>query len=114
MDGGLAARNLVPVRATAMNQLSTMRMFAKVAESLIEKELQEGTLQPLLQAFELENNERTVWMLYSGHRYMTQRVRGFVDFVANRYRHPTWAPTAFDMIPAAHFGRVVDAGIETS
>src|SRR5258708_10471439 len=97
-----------------MNQRSAMRMFAKVAESLIEKELQEGTLQPLLQAFELENNERTVWMPYSGHRYMTQFVRGFVDFAADHYQRPKLPPRAFDMMPAAHVGHVVRAGLGNS
>ncbi|SAL30892.1 LysR family transcriptional regulator [Caballeronia udeis] len=106
----VSSSNLLVVKRAAKSGIGIARLPA----SLIEKELREGTLQPLLQAFELENNERTVWMLYSGHRYMTQRVRGFVDFVADRYRHTALAPTAFDMISAAHFGRVVHAGIESS
>jgi DNA-binding transcriptional LysR family regulator len=106
----VSSSNLLAVKRAAKSGIGIARLPA----SLIEGELRDGTLQPLLQAFELEHNERTVWMLYSGHRYMTQRVRDFVDFAADRYRRPILPPGAFEMIPAARFGRVVRAELENS
>jgi DNA-binding transcriptional LysR family regulator len=106
----ISSSNLLAVKRAVKSGIGIARLPA----SLIECELRDGTLQPLLQAFELENNERTVWMLYSGHRYMTQRVRGFVDFAADRYQRPKLPPRAFDMMPAAHVGHVVRAGLGNS
>jgi DNA-binding transcriptional LysR family regulator len=101
----VSSSNLLAVKRAVKSGIGIARLPA----SLIECELREGTLQPLLQTFELENNERTVWMLYSGHRYMTQRVRGFVDFAADRYQRPALSPRAFDAVPAAHLGHTVHA-----
>ncbi|MEI5996480.1 LysR family transcriptional regulator [Paraburkholderia bengalensis] len=60
--------------------------IARLPASLVSTELRDGTLVPLLEDFELENGTRTVWMLYSGHRYMTPRVRRFIDFSVTHYR----------------------------
>lgn len=60
--------------------------IARVPASLVSTELQVGDLVPLLEGFELENGVRTLWMLYSGHRYMTPRVRRFIDFSVTHYR----------------------------
>lgn len=45
-----------------------------------------GTLKPLLSEFSLDDDERTVWILYSGQAHMEIAVRRFVDFVVARYR----------------------------
>lgn len=60
--------------------------IARLPASLVAAELQDGSLVPLLDAFQLENAERTHWMLYSGHRYVTPRVRSFIDFSVAHYR----------------------------
>jgi DNA-binding transcriptional LysR family regulator len=108
----VSSSNLLAVKRAALAGIGIARLPA----TLIQSELQEGALQALLQTFELENTERTVWMLYSGHRYMTQRVRGFVDFAAERYRCPERLRSAFDidMMPAAHFGQLARAEFEKS
>lgn len=59
--------------------------IARLPASLISTELQEGSLQQVLDDFDLENSERTLWMLYSGHQYMMPRLRRFVDFCAAHY-----------------------------
>ncbi|HVE07986.1 MAG TPA: LysR family transcriptional regulator [Paraburkholderia sp.] len=56
--------------------------IARLPAALVDAQLRDGSLVPLLQSCELENSERTLWMLYSGHRYMTPRVRRFIDFAA--------------------------------
>jgi DNA-binding transcriptional LysR family regulator len=106
----VSSSNLLAVKRAAIAGIGIARLPA----ALIQTELLEGALQVLLQTFELENTERTVWMLYSGHRYMTQRVRGFVDFAAERYRRPDQSQRPFDidMIPAARFGQLARAGFE--
>ncbi|SAL30010.1 LysR family transcriptional regulator [Caballeronia sordidicola] len=63
--------------------------IARLPTSLVAAEIQEGSLIPLLEDFELESGVRTLWMLYSGHRYMTPRVRRFIDFSVAHYRRDT-------------------------
>jgi DNA-binding transcriptional LysR family regulator len=63
--------------------------IARLPVSLVAAELEEGSLIPLLEGFELESGVRTLWMLYSGHRYMTPRVRRFIDFCVAHYRRTT-------------------------
>jgi DNA-binding transcriptional LysR family regulator len=60
--------------------------ITRLPASLVATELQDGSLVPLFDGFQLENAERTHWMLYSGHRYMTPRVRSFIDFAVAHYR----------------------------
>jgi DNA-binding transcriptional LysR family regulator len=82
---------LRPVLSSS-NQLTLIRAakaglgIARLPAALISTELRDGALVPLLEAFELENGKRTLWMLYSGHRYMTPRVRRFIDFSVTHYR----------------------------
>jgi DNA-binding transcriptional LysR family regulator len=106
----ITSSNLLAVKRAAKSGIGIARLPA----SLIECELREGTLQPLLQDFELENNERTVWMLYAGHRYLTQRVRAFVDFTAGRYRGAAQAPGSFNALSASRFEHASRAGFEGS
>jgi DNA-binding transcriptional LysR family regulator len=77
-----SSSNLVTLIRAAKANLGV----ARVPASLVESEIQEGSLVPILESYELENGERTLWMLYSGHRYTTPRVRRFIDFSATHYR----------------------------
>lgn len=62
---------------------------ARLSRSIIQTELADGTLRPLLTNAELCGDERTVWVLYSGQPHMGIALRSFVDFVVERYRqHP--------------------------
>jgi DNA-binding transcriptional LysR family regulator len=72
----LSSSNLLTLIQAAKAGLGVARLPA----ALIAAEIQDGSLIPLLEDFELESGVRTLWMLYSGHRYMTPRVRRFVDF----------------------------------
>ncbi|MDQ7982054.1 LysR family transcriptional regulator [Paraburkholderia sp. SARCC-3016] len=85
--------------------------IARLPASLVDAPMRDGTLVPLLQAFELENNERTLWMLYSGHRYMTPRVRRFVDFAAARCRRDKSPRRGFESILVAHADDALRVGI---
>jgi DNA-binding transcriptional LysR family regulator len=60
--------------------------IARLPRSLIQSELADGTLRPLLTHVELCGDERTVWVLYSGQRHMALALRSFIDFVVERYR----------------------------
>jgi DNA-binding transcriptional LysR family regulator len=79
-----SSSNLVAVKRAVVAGLG----IARLPRSLILSELQDGSLQPVLGGFDVEGDERTVWMLYSGKRYMTRCVRSFVDFTVARYRQP--------------------------
>ena len=78
----LSSSNLLTVIRAAKAGLGIARLPA----SLVSTEIHDGTLVPVLGDFDLENGVRTLWMLYSGHRYMTPRVRRFIDFSVARYR----------------------------
>jgi len=82
--------------------------IARLPASLVSTELRDGTLVPLLEDFELENGTRTVWMLYSGHRYMTPRVRRFIDFSVSHYRGdiPQRENLPLNMVSGTHAGAV--------
>lgn len=77
-----SSTSLMAVRRTALAGLG----IARLPRPLIESELHAGALKSLLDCFEVEGGERTTWMLYSGRRYISRRVRSFVDFVVAHYR----------------------------
>jgi DNA-binding transcriptional LysR family regulator len=60
--------------------------IARLPVSLIRDELDSGQIRPLLDHFPLNDDNRTVWMVYSGQRLMPAAVRSFIDFVASHYR----------------------------
>ncbi|MFL9934969.1 LysR family transcriptional regulator [Paraburkholderia sp. RL18-103-BIB-C] len=60
--------------------------IARLSKALIQSELSDGTLRPLLTHVELCGDERTVWLLYSEQSHMELPVRRFIDFVVERYR----------------------------
>jgi DNA-binding transcriptional LysR family regulator len=76
--------------------------IARLPASLVATELQDGSLVPLFDEFELENAERTHWMLYSGHRYMTPRVRSFIDFSVAHFRRDAPGRDSSPLKPVLH------------
>jgi len=78
----LTTQSLLAVKSAAVTGLG----IARIANVLVERELAEGSLVALLRDFQLDSNERTVWMLYSGQPFITQVVRSFIDFVVERHR----------------------------
>jgi DNA-binding transcriptional LysR family regulator len=84
----LSSSNLLTVIRAAKAGLGIARLPA----SLISTEIHEGTLVPVLEDYDLENGVRPLWMLYSGHRYMTPRVRRFIDFSVASYRRDIPTP----------------------
>jgi DNA-binding transcriptional LysR family regulator len=60
--------------------------IARLPLSLIQEELDSGEMRPVLENFALNDDNRTVWMIYSSQRLMPAAVRSFIDFVASRYR----------------------------
>jgi DNA-binding transcriptional LysR family regulator len=60
--------------------------IARLSMSLIQSELSDGTLRPLLTHVELCGDERPVWLFYSGQPRMALTLRRFIDFVVERYR----------------------------
>ena len=81
-DPVLTTQNLLTVKTAVMAGLG----IARIADFLVEQELADGSLVALLRDFNLDCNERTVWMLYSSQPFTTQAVRSFVDFVVDRHR----------------------------
>lgn len=73
--------------------------IARLPVSLVSTEIHEGSLVPVLGDFDLENGVRTLWMLYSGHRYVTPRVRRFIDFSVARYRRNVPDPESLSPEP---------------
>ena len=88
--------------------------IARLPASLVATELQDGSLVPLLEGCELENAERTLWMLYSGHRYMTPRVRSFIDFAVAHYRRDVPHRNGLSLRPAMHSAHAGSAPMSTS
>ncbi len=60
--------------------------IARLPLALIQDELDSGEMRPVLESFSLNDDNRTVWMIYSSQRLMPAAVRSFIDFVALRYR----------------------------
>jgi DNA-binding transcriptional LysR family regulator len=60
--------------------------IARLPLTLIQDELDSGEMLPVLESFSLNDDNRTVWMIYSSQRLMPATVRSFIDFVASRYR----------------------------
>jgi DNA-binding transcriptional LysR family regulator len=112
----------IPLRPvfTSSNLLTLIRAakaglgIARLPASLVSTELQDGSLVSLLEGFELENGERTLWMLYSGHRYMTPRVRSFIDFSVAHYRLDVPHRDGLSLRPAIHSARADSMTISTS
>jgi len=97
----LSSSNLLTLIRAAKAGLGIARLPA----SLVAAEIQDGSLIPLLEGFELESGVRTLWMLYSGHRYMTPRVRRFIDFAVAHYRRDTPLPDSPLLDPASQARR---------
>jgi DNA-binding transcriptional LysR family regulator len=76
--------SLMAVKGAALAGLG----IARLPRPLVESQLDAGALKLLLGCFDLEGDKRRIWMQYTGHRYMTQRMRCFVDFVVAHYRKP--------------------------
>jgi DNA-binding transcriptional LysR family regulator len=66
--------------------------IARLPRLLIEAELADGRLTPLLERFEIDGRDRMICMLYAGPRYATQMVRSFVDFTIQRRMEKSFAP----------------------
>jgi DNA-binding transcriptional LysR family regulator len=84
----LSAQNVTAVaRATAAGL-----GISRLPRMLIEAELADGRLTPLLEGFEIEGKDRMICMLYAGQRYATQTVRSFVDFTIQRRLEQSYTP----------------------
>jgi DNA-binding transcriptional LysR family regulator len=106
----LSSSNLLTLIRAAKAGLGIARLPA----SLVSTELQDGSLVPLLEGFELENGMRTLWMLYSGHRYMTPRVRRFIDFSVAHYRRDIPQLENLLLKPAMHSAHAGAMTVSTS
>lgn len=60
--------------------------IARLSRSFVRHELESGVLQVLLGDANLCDDERTVWLLYSGQPHMPIVLRHFVDFAVAQYR----------------------------
>lgn len=81
VDPVLSSPNLIAVQRAALAGLGIARLPAP----LVESQLGAGTLETLLDGFEISADERTMSLLYPGRQYLTQRVRNFIDFAAAYY-----------------------------
>ncbi|WP_408187613.1 LysR substrate-binding domain-containing protein [Paraburkholderia sp. RL17-381-BIF-C] len=73
----LRAGSILVVKRAALAGLG----IARLPESLVCTELDNGTLIPVLGRFPLEGNERTIWMLYPANRHMSTILKTFTDLL---------------------------------
>ncbi|MFM0197833.1 LysR family transcriptional regulator [Paraburkholderia strydomiana] len=78
----LRAGSVLAVKRAALSGLG----IARLAESLVQTELENRTLVQLLGQFLLKGNERAIWMLYPAHRHIPAALKTFTDFVVSRSR----------------------------
>lgn len=62
--------------------------IARLPLPLVEADLAEGTLVPVLPSHPLADATRTISILYAGRHYLTQSARSFIDFAVERLREP--------------------------
>lgn len=78
----LRAGSVLAVKRAAVAGLG----IARLADSLVQKELDDRTLVQLLDQFPLKGNERAVWMLYPMHGHIPATLKTFTEFVVSRSR----------------------------
>ncbi|MDP9158212.1 MAG: LysR family transcriptional regulator [Pseudomonadota bacterium] len=86
----LATGNVLTSKRAAREGLGVARLPA----SLVARELADGTLLRVLESYPAENDERALWMLYSGQEYVSRALRVFIDFVVKEVRAEEGAVSA--------------------
>ncbi|MFP3605907.1 LysR family transcriptional regulator [Paraburkholderia sp. SIMBA_053] len=76
----LAAQNASAILRASLDGLG----IARLPFMFVQDHLRTGKLTTVLNGFDLEGSERTVWMLYAGQRYATHMVRTFIDFAVRK------------------------------
>ena len=80
----LTATSSAMVRVAALNHMG----IALLPLPFVSDDLQQGTLVPVLEQFEVNGGPRHVSILYSGRNYLSMKVRSFIDFAVSQYRAP--------------------------
>ncbi|WP_025598437.1 LysR family transcriptional regulator [Burkholderia sp. WSM2230] len=79
--------------------------IARLSRSVVQRELAEGSLSPLLENAKLCGDEKTVWILYSGQPHMAMAIRDFVDFTVQRYRQTPGESKRETVVPVGRVQR---------
>ncbi len=79
----LSSTSSTLVRTAALQHMG----IALLSREFVQRDLDRGRLVALLADFKINGGPRSLSMLYSGRNYLSMKVRSFVDFVVNEYRH---------------------------
>lgn len=80
----LTATSSAMVRVAALNHMG----IAMLPMPIVAEDLACGALTPVLEQFDINGGSRQVSILYSGRKYLSMRVRTFIDFTVSQYRAP--------------------------
>ncbi|MBN3761751.1 LysR family transcriptional regulator [Burkholderia sp. Ac-20365] len=80
----LQASSCATIRCAALADMGV----AMLPTPLVEEDVAEGSLVPVLNQFEIADGMRQVSILYTSRNYLSARVRHFIDFSVNHYRAP--------------------------
>lgn len=78
----LHASSSATIRAAALADMG----IALLPVPLVESDLVEGRLLPILGQFTVSNGPRSVSIVYTGRNFLSAKVRHFIDFVVGQYR----------------------------
>lgn len=80
----LTATSGTLVRIAALNGMG----IALLPYPFVADDLEDGTLLPVLETFEVNGGPRQISILYSGRTNLSMKVRSFIDFTVRQYPSP--------------------------
>jgi DNA-binding transcriptional LysR family regulator len=80
--GALHASSSATIRAAALADMG----IALLPAPLVENDLIEGRLLPILGQYTVSGGPRSVSMVYTGRNFLSAKVRHFIDFAVGQYR----------------------------
>jgi len=81
MSSTLRSTSSAMVRVAALNHMG----IAFLPASLVEEDIANRTLVPLLGQFEINGGSRRIAILYPGRKQLSNKVRSFIDFAVSQY-----------------------------
>jgi DNA-binding transcriptional LysR family regulator len=81
MNSTLRSTSSAMVRVAALNHMG----IAFLPAPLVEEDIADRTLVPLLSQFEINGGPRQIVILYPGRNQLASKVRSFIDFAVSQY-----------------------------
>jgi DNA-binding transcriptional LysR family regulator len=82
--GSLGANTGIALRHAALAGVG----IATSASFIVHEDIARGALVPVLQEFSIR--QRDLYAVYPQSRHLSPKVRAFIDFATEEYRHPRW------------------------